>query len=194
MPEPSLSDDFIQWWFAPWLYGGPALPDACDGVLACRDVYRHWCAGANVLAHIPDQADLQWQDAMCLDGERLQHAAELFGGALAARRQRWEELAGLAPARRRWCLSVALTQPLSDWSDGLPDGLRNVRERGLLELALRLERAFPGMWSRLRLLLPRDLDRQLAPLLVAQAKPGNLLPRDRDRRCWLMCLARSALD
>ena len=186
---PALSDDFFQWWFSPWSYGGPALPDACRGVLAGRDVYRHWCAAAGVRAQLPDQADWRWQDAACSDGERLQHAAELFGGMLAARRQRLDELAAMAPATRRWCLSVALTQPLADWSGELPESLRNVRGRGLLELALRLEQAFPGMWSRLRLLLPEDLGRQLAPLLAARAMALPL--RDRDRRCWLMCVTRS---
>ncbi|WP_296555973.1 hypothetical protein [Pigmentiphaga sp.] len=194
MPSPSLSDDFVQWWFAPWLYGGPARPGGRGGELACRDAYRHWCAGVNVLAHMPAHADLQWQDAACRDGERLGHAAELFGGMLAARRQRQDELAGLPPARRQWCLSVALTQPLADWSGDLPEGLRNVRGRGLLELALRLERAFPGMWSRLRLLLPQDLDEQLAPLVAAPAAGANVPLRDRDRRCWLMCMARGAQD
>lgn len=141
---PPLSESFAQWWFAPWTYGGPALPAGCASVLAYRDVYRHWCAETGIRAQLPPEADLRWQDAACSNGARLLQAAELYGGLLAARRQRLAELAALAPARRRWCLSVALTQPLADWSGELPDALRNARGRGLAELALRLERVFPG--------------------------------------------------
>jgi len=200
MPD-GPGDAFLRWWFEPWRYGGPPLSAYCDSVLAQRDGYRHWCAQAGVVAELPHRPQLEWQAAVCTDRAQLLRAAELFGGLLAARRHRQEELALLAPALRRWCLAVALTQPLADWRPDLPAGLRGPRGRGLSELALRMEHVFPGMWSRLRLLLPDELAAAVSAALTdpAPASATPALPvappavRERDRRCWLMCLAQGAM-
>jgi hypothetical protein len=176
LPTPA----FIDWWFAPWRNGGPPLPASCVGELARRDAYRHWCAQAGIAAQLPLQADWDWQGAAAVDGATLVQAAELFGGLLAARRQRLAELANLSPAQRRWCLAVALAQPLADWSD-LP--VATPRQRGLREFALRAELALPGLWARLALLLPEPVRLSLAPVA------GTL--HARDRRCWLMCVAQA---
>lgn len=177
------SPAFIDWWFAPWRNGGPPLPDACRGGLARRDAYRDWCARAGVTAPLPAQADWRWQAAAEVDGAILPRAAELFGGLLAARRQRLQELAQLEPARRRWCLAVALTQPLVDWG-AAPPGAPSPYRNGLRECALRLDSGLPGLWSRLALLLPCAERPQLTP-----ATPGVL--RERDLRCWLMCVTQA---
>lgn len=192
MMQAGPSDAFLQWWFEPWRYGGRALPAACDSVLGRRDIYRHWCEGSDVVAGLPAQPAWDWQAAMCHEAPRLLRAAELFAGLLAARSHRNDELARLDPEQRRWCLAVALTQPLADWcvappSGAIPDA-GAFAWRGLAEMALRLERVFPGMWSRLRLLLPPDARAGVAAAMAAGARSA-LTPRERDRRCWLMCLA-----
>lgn len=176
---------FIDWWFAPWRLGGPAMPEVCLGELARRDSYRHWCRSAGVLAELPAQAQWEWQAVAGVDGAILLRAAELFGGLLAARHQRRDQLMELTPARRRWCLAVALTQPLTDWSDGSAPA-EPLRQRGLREFALRAESALPGLWSRLALLLP-------APAAVRLPGSAGAGPpaRERDRRCWLMCVERA---
>lgn len=197
MEASAPSEMFVDWWFAPWRYARkddrPALHDCVNSLLGRRDAYRHWCALTSVTPHMPSCPDWQWQAAASSDTDELLQAAELFGGLLAARRQRHDELAQLAPPQRRWCLSVASTQPLRDWAGDLPEGAHSPRERGLLELALRLERGFPGMWSRLRLLLPAHQAEALAPLLGgAGASVCSSQPlRERDRRCWLMCVSHS---
>lgn len=184
---------FIDWWYAPWRNGGPALPAPCLGGLARRDAYRDWCRQAGVVATLPEDADWQWQAAAAVDAASLLAAAELFGGLLAARRQRQDELAALASGQRRWCLAVALTQPLADWSSSSSSsnsssggGAPAPRRHGLVEFALRVERALPGMWSRLALLLPEHERPQVDP----DAAGAHVL-RERDRRCWFMCLGQA---
>lgn len=208
MEAPALSEQFIDWWFSPWRYARAndvspmqdRLHERLHSTLGRRDAYRHWCAEARVTPQLPSHPDWQWQwqAAALSDTDQLLQSAELFGGMLAARRQRHDELAQLSPQRRRWCLSVALTQPLADWTEGVLDGADgatvSVHERGLLELALRLDRGFPGMWSRLRLLLPPPLRATLQAKSAALSVAGGtaVLPlRDRDRRCWQMCVTRS---
>ncbi|EJN02937.1 hypothetical protein [Herbaspirillum sp. YR522] len=178
------TDAFLDWWFVPWADLPASAPT--DGMLAARDRYRHWCDQAGLAPHIAEQADWRWQPAAVRDADELMQAAELFGGLLAARARRQAELAALSPARRRWCLSVALTQPLASWMGELPEPM-SLGRRGLLELGARLELAFPGMWPRLRLLLPAAEQQALSRFTKAPAAPPRL--HDRDRRCWLMCLA-----
>ncbi len=153
MPSSGPSAAFIDWWFAPWRNGGPDFPASCQGELARRDAYRHWCAQAGLVPQLPAAAKWEWQATVALDGPLLLQAAELFGGLLAARQQRQAGLAQLAPGRRRWCLAVALTQPLEAWSEAAPPTAA-LGQRGLQEFALRAERALPGLWPRLALLLP----------------------------------------
>lgn len=192
MMQAGPSDAFLQWWFEPWRYGGGALPAVCDSVLGRRAIYRQWCDGSDVIAGLPAHPVWDWQAALCYEAPQLMRAAELFAGLLAARSHRNDELARLDPELRRWCLAVALTQPLADWCVMPPSSAaadaNTVAWRGLAELALRLERVFPGMWSRLRLLLPSDARQGVAAAMAAGARAA-LTPRERDRRCWLMCLA-----
>lgn len=195
-PAPCAS--FLDWWFAPWRYAHRPQPPLCQGLLAQRDAYRDWCRVAGVAADLPASGDLRWQMTI-RDREEFNHAVTLYGGLFAARQRDQAELACLTLPQRRWCLSVALTQPLQPWSGPLPEELRaiGVRARGMAELALRLERAFPGLWSRLRLLLPEHEAHQMAqvltPALSASASASALssLPRERERNCWQLCLAQA---
>ncbi|WP_156226325.1 hypothetical protein [Herbaspirillum chlorophenolicum] len=196
MMQEALSDDFLDWWFAPWTYGELAAGSGVIGQVAAstlgrRDSYRHWCEQHAVAAVLPASADLRWQGAALRDAQQFALAATLYGGLFAARARRTEELAGLTAPHRRWCLSVALTQPLAGWTSELPGPLANARTRGVLELALRLEQAFPGMWSRLRLLLAPADDVQMAPQL-RQPLPETVRLRERERTCWQLCVARAA--
>ncbi|TQK12969.1 hypothetical protein FB599_0376 [Herbaspirillum sp. SJZ130] len=183
------SADFLDWWFAPWSYARRHAAPPCAGTLGARDAYRDWCRQAAVDPVLPVAGDLRWQMTV-RDGDEFGRAAELFGGLFAARARNHDELAALSPARRRWCLSVALTQPLLAWTGELPQALATARARGLLEAAMRLEHALPGMWSRLRLLLPDDEAGQLGRRL-ALGTPESARLRERERNCWQLCLAQA---
>ncbi|GEM_PF-928297 len=192
MAASAPSASFLDWWFAPWRYAHRPPPQ-CQGMLAQRDAYRDWCRVAGVAADLPDSGDLRWQMTI-RDSEEFHHAATLYGGLFAARQRDQAELACLTLPQRRWCLSVALTQPLQPWSGPLPEDLRAIgaRARGMAELALRLERAFPGLWSRLRLLLPEHEAYQLAQVLTPElsaSAPSS--PRERERNCWQLCLTQA---
>jgi len=183
------SAEFLDWWFAPWSYAPRHDTPHCTGALGQRDAYHDWCQRAQVNPALPASGDLGWQMTL-RDADQFSCAAELFGGLFAARARNHDELAALSPARRRWCLSVALTQPLLAWSGELPRAMATPRTRGLLELALRLEQAWPGMWSRLRLLLPPDEAGQLGQRLGLGA-PASARLRERERNCWQLCLAQA---
>ena len=196
-----LSDAFLDWWFAPWDYAGdpPGLVAGAD-LLARRDQYGPWCAAAGIEASLPGVFDPGWQVAATHSGAELRQTARLFGGLVAARARIQPVLDGMALDERRWCMSVALTQPLAA-SPGLAfdpaaaaDGdLATVL--GLAELAHRLAHGFPGAWPRLRLLLPAALDEcvtRLAPPAPA-TEPATAAPQARAQRCWQMCRARAAL-
>ncbi|MBP0597304.1 hypothetical protein J8I26_04260 [Herbaspirillum sp. LeCh32-8] len=180
-------ESFLDWWFAPWSYARGSVLPSNRSALGRRDAYRDWCRLAGVTPDLPARGDLRWQIEI-RDGDQFRHAATLYGGLFAARRRDEADLACLAPAQRRWCLGVALAQPLQAWATPLagdPCG------SGLVELALRMERAFPGLWSRLRLLLPdREIERVEHALLAA---PSSLpsQPRERERNCWQLCLAQA---
>jgi len=185
MTPDSPTAAFIDWWFAPWRGGGPALFDACQGELARRDAYRDWCCQAGLAPDLPRQADWRWQAAAALEPDLLLRAAALFGGLLAARAQHHAELAQLAPDARRWCLAVALTQPLAQWLPDTAQALAPAR-RGLAEFALRAEQAVPGLWPRLAL----GLAPELAPGLAQSGRPaGAHRLSERDRRCWMLCVS-----
>jgi len=189
MMDSPPSADFLDWWFTPWSYAPGHGTPYCTGSLGQRDAYRHWCQQAGVRPALPATGDLRWQMTV-RDADQFAGAAELFGGLFAARARQHDELASLSPARRRWCLSVALTQPLLGWTGDLPQPMASARARGLLELALRVEQALPGVWSRLRLLLPPDEADQLAQRLALGAPEAARL-RERERNCWQLCLAQA---
>src|SRR5450830_46431 len=190
-----LALTFLDWWFAPWNYlDGHALALA-DGMLAQRDGYRSWCAKAGVAAEFPSRFDAAWHIAALQRPQELRRCAALFGGLFAARTHSKVSQASLAQLPReqqRWCMSVAMAQPLASAGVVLgPDA--GAEEQGLAELALRLERRFPGMWSRLALLLPTHLAlalgqsvRQVLAAGAVESDAANL----RAQRCWKICLER----
>jgi hypothetical protein len=187
---------FLDWWFAPWSYAAAASRHASydAALIGRRDAYRLWCAGAGVRPALPAAFDAGWQAAALDDGSALASSAKLFGGLLAARRQQREALSQLALADRKWCLSIASVQPLAEYGavPYAPDDALEVR--GLAELSCRLEQGFPGMWSRLRLLLPRELHDRVAALLP-QERDARDVPdpaSQRALRCWRLCRQRAA--
>ena len=179
-----MSPDFLEWWFSPWRYAGSESLPWCDDDLARRERYRDWCRQMQVAPDLPDVAPSPWQAVALLPEDELLHCADLFGGLFAARLHQRQELAQLLASQRRWCLSVAMTQPLQAWHVAPASPPQTVRQRGLQELAARLEQVFPGLWPRLRLLLPPAPQSQHAPFSAVARNVST-----RDLRCWQMCLA-----
>ncbi|HVK95920.1 MAG TPA: hypothetical protein VM571_14475, partial [Noviherbaspirillum sp.] len=165
-----LPDSFLDWWFAPWTYAAGArrrrLPLAADQ-LGQRDGYRLWCEQANVQVAFPDDFDPAWHVAAVQNANELMNAAKLFAGLIAAREHNQAMLDQLAIPERRWCMSVAITQPLKGCQTVPFTDTDSIEIRGLVELVRRVESGFPGMWTRLRLLLPKTLAARVGALLPA---------------------------
>lgn len=191
-----LPDLFIDWWFMPWTYAGRGGAPFGPDLLSRRDAYPLWCAQARVDAAIPDSFDPGWQVAMLRDPAILSRTAALFGGLIAAREQDQSTLARLAIPDRRWCMSVAVTQPLKSCRGlNLGDDDALLQTRGMIELARRLEQGFPGMWSRLRLLLAPALAQRVDALLPAALATAPPEPSaSRAQRCWQICAMRAQAD
>lgn len=187
-----LSDTFIDWWFAPWSYAVniPARVQPAADLLARRDQYGFWCAEAGVQAAFPSNFDPGWQVAAVRAGADLRKAAELFGGLIAARTQDQSVLGRLPISERRWCMSIAGTQPLKGCTEVRFHPTDPLEVRGLTELASCLEHGFPGIWTRLRLLLPEQLATRVETLLPTEREPAGSAARA--QRCWQMCHARAA--
>lgn len=189
-----LPSSLFDWWFAPWLYALDAdlrLPLTQDR-LAQRDGYRLWCAKAHIESDFPVHFHGAWSIAITSNVVELMATARLFSGLMAAREHDQLLLGSLSLDDRKWCLSVAATQPLSHCPHvayGLDDG---IEVRGLVELARRLESGFPGLWSRLQLMLSRDLAARVASQLehavLISVEPDAALLRA--QRCWRLCRAR----
>ncbi len=184
----ALPLSFLDWWFAPWRYAPRALAKPyCHSLLAQRDTYRSWCTDVEVRADLPINYDDRWCAAALTDSQELLHCASLFGGLFAARQHHKMILKQLSFESRRWCMSIVLTQPLKVLMPSAMDDL-SIENYGLLELALRLESYFPGMWSRLKLLLDENqvhaINGMLATLNIAFSDAAHL----RSQRCWNMCL------
>jgi len=193
-----LDAHFIDWWFAPWRYAiRKRMPlFAYSDELGRRDGYDLWCAHTNARAALPDEFDPGWQVAALENAALFARSARLYGGLIAARAQNQFVLARLPIEERRWCLSVAITQPLKACAE-LPlaahAGVDLAELYGVVELAHRLERGFPGMWSRLRLLLDDALASRaeaLLPAALAGAPDESGNPK-RAQRCWQMCMQRA---
>lgn len=190
-----LSDTFLDWWFAPWTYAtdrSGGVPAAADQ-LGQRDGYRLWCESAGIASAFPARFDPEWQIVVSGSGELIA-AARLFAGLFAARLHNQAALSGLPFEDRKWCMSVATTQPLVPRyckEFGTADGLE---VRGLVELAHRLELEFSGLWPRLRLVLPVQLAARVDVLLqeVQPAKEERFNSSVRVRRCWMLCSKRAA--
>ncbi|CAN7526864.1 hypothetical protein [Duganella sp. LjRoot269] len=182
----TLSGTFLDWWFAPWrLGGGDPVLAGVDAPPARRDAYRAWCRQAGVPPDLPAAGNPGWQAAALEDGAALRRCCALYGGLFAAREQDHAVLRSLPADDRRWCLSVAMTQPLQG---GAVHAGGDAGQRGMLELACRLDAQFPGMWQRLRRLL-HDVPATPSPPLSGAAASAAALSRA--QRCWSLCLARA---
>lgn len=160
-------------------------------LIAKRDGYRLWCEQAGVRADFPERFNPSWHVAMVDKGAKLISTARLFAGILAARCHDEASLRQLKVADRKWCMSIALTQPLKACC-GEQIGEGDIETRGLAELSCRLEAGFPGMWSRLRLLLPEETAARLDSLMPdARSSGGEQAASEaRAQRCWLFCQGR----
>lgn len=195
-----LSDGFLDWWLAPWrLAHAPALWPAGDGEpgpLARRHGYRMWCDAAGVPADLPARFEPVWQGLATLDSSALDEAASLYAGLLAARAHDAGQLALLPLAQRRWCMSVAQTQPLAALSAPVDVGPDALVRRGLAELSRALADGFPGLWPRLRLLRPpgrlaSSAGAGTGPAQLPVAAPAALA---RVGRCWILCAEHAGLS
>ncbi|MEN3293144.1 MAG: hypothetical protein V7642_2397 [Burkholderiales bacterium] len=189
-----LPDSFFDWWFAPWDYAvnaAPGLPFSGDW-LGQRDAYRLWCAQAQVTADLPAGFDPGWLLVAGDSGPELTATARLFAGLIAAREHNQSVLGQLAFPDRKWCVSIAATQPLRGCPDVPFAGDDSIEVRGLFELARRLEQRFPGLWSRVRLLLEPTLVVRVEDLLkVSLAAAENADASSmRAQRCWALCRVR----
>lgn len=187
---------FFDWWFAPWAFAradAQCLPLSADW-LGQRDGYRLWCAELGVVADLPESLDPAWHVAAVESGEELCGAARLFAGLIAAREHNQQVLGELPFADRKWCVSIAATQPLRG-AGTLPYAADDdITVRGLVELARRLEPGFPGIWSRLRLTLPAEVAARVDCLLEAALGPGRSIDASaiRAQRCWTLCRGRAS--
>jgi hypothetical protein len=190
-------DEFLSWWFAPWTWAAAhaeGLQHAED-TLARRDGYRLWCARNRLPAALPSRADTAWTAVATGDAEALSGTARLFGGLLAARRQDRALLERLPPDDRRWCMSIASIQPLAQSGTAKYAARDTLETRGMVELCRQLERDFPGLWPRLRLLLAPASGDRVAALLKRTAKEPSLPPHAAARmlRCWQLCSKRAGV-
>ncbi|AVR94325.1 hypothetical protein [Pseudoduganella armeniaca] len=175
-----LADGFLDWWFAPWNLGGPPPPFPPDASpLARRHGYRAWCDALGVPADLPPTWDAGWQAAAVADAALLRRAASLYAALLAARANEPARLAALPLAERRWCMGIAITQPLQP----LSAPAASLQAWGLAELAGALEHGFAGLWPRLRLVLG---------MAATEVPRSDAAPTSRRLRCWRLCLERAA--
>jgi hypothetical protein len=189
-----LPDSFFEWWFTPWAYAVnasaqmPAPPDW----LGQRDGYRIWCKQAGVPADLPAHLDPGWHVVTGDGPPEMMATARLFAGLIAAREHNQSVLGELAFADRKWCVSIAATQPLRGWQEAPYAADDPIEVRGMFEMARRVEQRFNGLWSRLRLIVPPAIASRVDSLLeVAGVGAENAdASAARAQRCWTMCRAR----
>lgn len=184
-----LPHAFVDWWFAPWSYadgGDAALPLAADQ-LGQRDGYRLWCDQSGIAADFPGSFDPAWSAAVCADRTELMATARLFAGLMAAREHEHPVLDALPFAERKWCMSIAATQPLVRCRQAQYGKDESIEVRGLVELARRLTNGFPGLWPRLRLMLPAGEAAQVDRLLGTAVATASDASAVRAQRCWRLC-------
>jgi hypothetical protein len=195
MNNPTLPEWFLDWWFAPWQYaGGAARLAHAEDVIALRDGYRLWCEQAHVDADLPASFDTEWHIACATNGDELLRSARLFAGLFAARAHEQEVLNELSLADRKWCAGIASIQPVRAAVADLAKEPGSIDVSGLAELAMRLEQDFPGMWSRLRLMVPPSGAAKVDAILrqMPSAVPDSHAAAARIRRCWQMCRQRAS--
>lgn len=191
-----LSDNFIDWWFAPWRYAiAPISATVDDDVISQRDGYRNWCAQAAIASELPPQFDPHWSSAAVENADLLAQAASLFMGLIAARqplKAQQQSFNLLTLDDRKWCLSLAATQLLPAYAVEHPESDDDCAIRGMAELAIRLDAGFPGLWPRLQMTL-QEADRAAVQLrLQNNWADHEVITRSatRSQRCWRLCLQR----
>jgi hypothetical protein len=195
-----LPNAFIDWWFNPWECAAPARewPLPAADALGRRDAYRLWCAHAAVVADLPQRFAPFWHVLAGMSGTELTATARLFAGLIAAREHQQAVLGELAFEHRKWCISIAATQPLRSAQGATYTAQDGIEVRGMVELAHRLERGFPGLWSRLRLTLDPALTarvERLAQSVVACAvDEAAATATSRVARCWTLCRLRACAE
>ncbi|WP_147375913.1 hypothetical protein [Noviherbaspirillum cavernae] len=187
-----LSSEFIDWWFEPWICAESAVPALHPAAARAgrRDGYRIWCEQARVAPDLPGQFDPDWQIAAADSAAELVGAARLFAGLIAARQHDTAVLDQLGFDDRKWCVSIAATQPLIGCREVFADD-DPIELRGLCEIARRLDNGFPGLWSRLRLLLAPELAAHLETRLAAANRAPSEPSATRAQRCWALCQDRA---
>ncbi|MFT5532091.1 MAG: hypothetical protein ACI8WM_001674 [Burkholderiaceae bacterium] len=189
-----LSETFIDWWFNPWTIGADTASELRSAdLIAQRDEYRTWCASARIPGGLPQHFDPAWSCVAMIEGQVLQHAASLFMGLIAARQPDQSAIRALPLTDQKWCRSIAATQPLHAYAVPHPESTDTLDTCGLAEIAIRLEQGFPGLWPRLQLQLPADI--QASITLRTQANWATeddiLRSTTRSLRCWRLCQQRS---
>lgn len=194
MNSMALPEWFLDWWFAPWEYAdGTKRLAYADDALALRDGYRLWCDQTGLAADLPAAFDADWHIACTTNGDELRRTARLFAGLFAARVHEQEVLSRLSIADRKWCAGIASVQPVKAAGPFRTDAQDGIEVGGLAQLAARIETSFPGLWSRLRLMVPEsDAGKVDALLQSAAAAPEHQAATARVRRCWQMCRQRAS--
>jgi hypothetical protein len=187
-----MSPSFFEWWFSPWNNVDKSwdILRSNGDILAQRDGYRMWCAKADVTPSLPVLYDDLWTEVMTDDPDLLLNSARLFIGIIAACEHNQVILHSLTPDARRWCVSVAATQPLLFLCKATYLESDSIEIHGLVEFAARLNCGFPGLWSRLRLLLPALLANRVSKLLESglDITRYSSSSKTRSKRCWRLCV------
>lgn len=189
-----LSETFIDWWFNPWMIGVESVPDTeANDLVARRDGYQTWCASANILGDLPRYFDPTWSSVAMTEGPLLQHTASLFMGLIAARQPDQRVLRALPLGDQKWCRSIAATQPLQAYAVPHPESTDTLDICGLAEMAIRLEQGFPGLWPRLQLHLPANIQASITLRTQNNWATAEDILRStmRSQRCWRLCQQRS---
>ncbi len=188
-----LTNTFLDWWFSPWSYSRTGLSDLeARSLLSRRDGYRLWCAQLDVPADLPRQLDPAWEVVAFSDTNALITAARLFAGLVAIHRRGDPVIDSLSFSDRKWCLGIASIQPLRSRQQFLFQSEMSAEVSGLTTLAWYLRRDFPGMWNRLRLLLPPALSAEVNyHLQIPMTEEHRGPPVTRIQRCWRLCRERA---
>lgn len=193
----TMSPEFLQWWFSPWANVADSRTNIGveDDELARRDAYPHWCAQAGVSADFPESCDWRWAEVVTDDVKGLASTARLFMGIIAAGERDQSLLSELPAADRKWCVRVAATQPLSAACKTAYVQTDRMTTRGFVELAARLESDFPGLWSRLSLMIPIPVSTCISELLETGVLTSNFSNSAivRAQRCWRLCVIQNQL-
>lgn len=193
--ECMLSPAFLDWWYSPWAYASSEFniyPHA-TAEIAKRDAYRLWCRSVDVVPELPFRFDTGWCFTESFSTSSLLGSACIFAGIMAARAKDFANLAFLDLETRRWCLSVAATQPTrSSQAYRIQAHDKDCfMSIALVELQRHLDEHFPGLWSRIRLLLPLDYHAPTDRLgFTASGTADAMFSNSRAQRCWRICLNR----